>query len=43
MGQGTTNGVRLGRAFSGGGQGLDDSAHDLRMSPLLQLGAYYSF
>jgi hypothetical protein len=42
MGQGTTNGVRLGRAFSGG-QGLDDSAHDLRMSPLLQLGAYYSF
>jgi hypothetical protein len=42
IGQGATNGVRLGRTFSGGA-GLDDAVRDLRMAPMLQLGAYYSF
>ena len=34
--------VRLGRVF-GGGQNLDDVVHDMRFSPVLQLGASYSF
>jgi hypothetical protein len=34
--------ARLGRAF-GGGQSLDDLLRDLRLSPVLQLGASYSF
>jgi hypothetical protein len=34
--------VRLGRVF-GGGQNLDDVIRDMRLSPVLQLGASYSF
>jgi len=34
--------VRLGRVF-GGGQNLDDVVRDMRLSPVLQLGASYSF
>ena len=34
--------VHLGRVF-GGGQNLDDVVRDMRLSPVLQLGASYSF
>ena len=34
--------VRLGRVF-GGSQNLDDVVHDMRLAPVLQLGASYSF
>ena len=34
--------VRLGRVF-GGGQNLDDVVHDMRLAPVLQFGASYSF
>ena len=36
------NVVRLGRVF-GGGQGLDDVIRDMRLTPVVQLGASYSF
>ncbi|MBC7480729.1 MAG: hypothetical protein H7337_02155 [Rhizobacter sp.] len=36
------NASRLGRAL-GGGQSLDDAVRDLRISPLLQVGASYAF
>lgn len=36
------NVVRLGRVF-GGGQSLDDVVRDMRLTPVLQLGASYSF
>lgn len=36
------NAVRLGRVF-GGGQSLDDVVRDMRLTPVLQLGASYSF
>lgn len=36
------NAVRLGRVF-GGGQNLDDVVRDMRLTPVLQLGASYSF
>lgn len=36
------NAVRLGRVF-GGGQSLDDVIRDMRLTPVLQLGASYSF
>lgn len=35
--------ARLGRAIGGGGQNLDDALREMRMSPLVQLGASYSF
>ena len=39
----TRNGaVRLGRAIAGN-QSLDDAVRDMRWSPLLQLGVFYSF
>lgn len=36
------NASRLGRAL-GGGQSLDDAVRDLRIAPLLQVGASYAF
>lgn len=36
------NAVRLGRVF-GGSQNLDDVVRDMRLTPVLQLGASYSF
>jgi len=36
------NAVRLGRVF-GGGQNLDDVVRDMRLAPVLQLGASYAF
>ena len=36
------NVVRLGRVF-GGGQSLDEVVRDMRLTPVLQLGASYSF
>lgn len=36
------NALRLGRAF-GGGQSLEDLLRDLRFSPVVQVGASYSF
>ena len=36
------NAGRLGRVF-GGGQSLDDVVRDMRLTPVLQLGASYSF
>lgn len=36
------NASRLGRAL-GGGQNLDDAVRDLRIAPLLQVGASYAF
>ena len=36
------NAVRLGRVF-GGGQSLDDVVRDMRLTPVFQLGASYSF
>ena len=40
--QGTGTAGRLGRAL-GGGQSLDDAVRDMRLAPLVQLGASYSF
>ena len=37
-----SNAVRLGRVF-GGSQNLDDVVRDMRLTPVLQLGASYSF
>jgi hypothetical protein len=36
------NALRMGRAL-GGGQSLDDAVHELRISPLLQVGVSYAF
>ncbi|WP_298835459.1 hypothetical protein [uncultured Piscinibacter sp.] len=41
MAIGAGNSVRLGRA--GGSQGLDDLVRELRLTPVLQVGASYAF
>jgi opacity protein-like surface antigen len=42
MALGSGSSVKLGRVFSGN-HSLDDASHDMRLSPLLQLGVSYSF